>query len=333
MLPVQTLRGGNAMRLIRLAAALACAALAALPALAQTYPQRPVKVLVAFPAGGTVDTLSRIVSQKLSEEWRQSVFVENRPGASGNLGAAAAAQAPADGYTLHFGAQTIAVNVTLAPYRGLDPLNDFEPVILAATAQDVLMVPLSSPFRTVREVIDHAKAHPGELNYASLGPGTSAHLATALFSELAGIKLQHVPYTSVSQAASDVIAGRIAVYLPTLGAHFGNIQGGRVRALAVSGEARNEQLPDVPTFKELGVPFVADTSWYAIYVPKGTSPEIVAAINAAVNRILQMPDVKERAVTLGFRLIGGPPERLTAFLKQDIARWAELAKTGALSAQ
>src|SRR5206468_2151136 len=136
--------------------------------------------------GGTIDTLTRIVAQKLGEEWGQSIVVENRAGAGGNIGAAAAAQAPADGYALHFGAQSLAVNVTIAPYRDFDPVKDFDPVILVATAQDVLMVPTDSPFRSVKELIDYAKAHPGELNYASLGPGTSGHLAITMFSDLAG---------------------------------------------------------------------------------------------------------------------------------------------------
>ena len=181
---------------------------------AQTYPDRPVRILIAFPAGGTIDTLGRILAQKLGEAWGQNVVIENRPGGGGNIGAAAAAKSAPDGYTLHFGAQTLGVNVTLQPSKDFDPLKDFDPIMLVATAQDVLLVPPSSPFRSVRELIDYAKAHPGELNYASLGTGTSGHLATVLFSDLAGIKLQHVPYTSVSQAATDVMSGRIAVFLP-----------------------------------------------------------------------------------------------------------------------
>jgi tripartite-type tricarboxylate transporter receptor subunit TctC len=297
---------------------------------AQGYPERPVRLLIAFPAGGTIDTLGRILAQKLTEAWGQNVVIENRPGAGGNIGAAAAAKAPADGYTLHFGAQTLAVNVTLQPSTEFDPVKDFEPIMLVATAQDVLLVPPNSPFRSVKELIDYAKAHPGELNYASLGTGTSGHLATVMFSELAGIKLQHVPYTSVSQAATDVISGRIAVFLPTLGGHLGNVAAGRMRALAVSGTARATQLPDVPTFNELGVKFVDETSWYALFVPTGTRADIIAKVNADVERILAMPDVKEKGITLGYRYIGGPPEKLAAFLKSEIAKWADLAKSVSL---
>jgi tripartite-type tricarboxylate transporter receptor subunit TctC len=296
---------------------------------AQGYPERPVRLLIAFPAGGTIDTLGRILAQKLTEAWGQNVVIENRPGAGGNIGAAAA-KSPHDGYTLHLGAQTLAANVTLQPSTEFDPVKDFEPIMLVATAQDVLLVPPNSPFRSVKELIDYAKAHPGELNYASLGTGTSGHLATVMFAELAGIKLQHVPYTSVSQAAADVISGRIAVFLPTLGGHLGNVAAGRMRALAVSGTARATQLPDVPTLNELGVRFVDETSWYALFAPKGTRADIIAKVNADVERILAMPDVKEKGGTLGYRYIGGSPEKLAAFLKGEIAKWADLAKSASL---
>jgi len=301
-------------------------------AAAQNYPDRSVRMIVAFPAGGTLDTLARIISQKLTEMWGQSVVVENRAGAGGNIGAVAAAQAAPDGYTLHFGAQSLAVNVTIAPQKGFDPVKNFDPIILVATAQDVLMVPRDSPVHSVKELIDYAKARPGELNYASLGPGTSAHLATVLFSDLAGIKMQHVPYSSVSQAATDVISGRVGVFIPTLGGHLGNIKAGKVLALAVSGSVRADQLPDVPTFKELGVPFVEETSWYGIFALKGTAGDIIAKVNRDVAHILETPELKERSVTLGFRLLGGPPEKLEAMLRSEIAKWAEVAKSASLVA-
>jgi tripartite-type tricarboxylate transporter receptor subunit TctC len=244
-------------------------------------------MIVAFPAGGTLDTLARIISQKLSEKWGKSVLVENRPGAGGNIGAATAARASPDGYTLHFGAQTLAVNVTIAPQEGFDPVKDFDPIILVATAQDVLMVPGNSPFHSVKELIDYAKAHPEQLNYATLGPGTSAHLATVLFSDLVGIKMQNVPYSSVAQATTDLMSEHVSFFIPTLGGHLGTIKAGNLRALAVSGSARADQLPDVPTFKEMGVPFVEETSWYGIYAPKGTPSEIIAKVNGDVSRILE----------------------------------------------
>jgi tripartite-type tricarboxylate transporter receptor subunit TctC len=312
------------------AIALACVLGLHTSASAQAYPDRPVRMLIAFPAGGTIDTLGRILAQKLTEAWGQNVVIENRAGGGGNIGAAAAAKSAPDGYTIHFGAQSLAVNVTLQPSREFDPLKDFDPIMLVASAQDVLVVPANSPFRSVKELIDYAKTHPGELNYASLGTGTSGHLATVLFSDLAGITLQHVPYTTVSQATTDVISGRIAVFLPTLGGHIGNITAGRMRALAVSGTTRAAQLPDVPTFNELGVKFVDETSWYALFAPKGTPKEIIAKVNADVERILALPDVQEKGVTLGYRYVGGSPDKLDVFLKHEIAKWAEVAQSASL---
>jgi tripartite-type tricarboxylate transporter receptor subunit TctC len=312
------------------AAAFVLAALAPHTASAQTYPDRSVRIIIAFAAGGTIDTLGRIVARKLGDAWGQSVVVENRPGASGNIGALAAAQSAPDGYTLHLGGQVLAVNVTLAPMKGLDPVKDFEPLIWIATARDVLMVPPNSPFRSVKELIAYAKAHPGELNYASLGVGSSGHLATTLFSDLAGIKVQHVPYNSYSQAVTDTISGRISLWITTLGGAIGNIQAGKMRALAVSGRERAAQLPDVATFQELGIGFVDETSWYALFAPKGTPKEIVTKINADVNRIIALPDMKERETTLGYRFIGGAPDKLAAMLAHEIAKWAEVANSASL---
>jgi tripartite-type tricarboxylate transporter receptor subunit TctC len=321
------------MRVIARAAALLAVAFAlGLPsAVAQTYPDKTVRMVVAFGAGGTLDTLARIVSGKLSDMWGQQVLVENRPGAGGNIGAAQAAQAPADGYTLHFGAQTLAVNVTIQPHKGFDPVRDLEPVIFVGTAQDVLMVPPNSPARTVPELIDIARKKPGELTYASAGSGSSGHLATVLFGELTGTHFQHVPYNSISQGQMDIMSGRIALWITTLGGQLGNITSGKVRALAVSGNARAEQLPNVPTFNELGVPFVAETSWYGIFAPRGTPRPIVERINRDVNAVLALPDVRERGATLGYRFAGGPPERLVALLKSEIVKWAEIADKAQLA--
>jgi tripartite-type tricarboxylate transporter receptor subunit TctC len=321
--------------LTRIAAALLAmvAVLAPKPSVAQAYPDRSVRMVVAFSAGGTLDTLARIMAQKLGETWGQSVVIENRPGAGGNIGAAAAAQAAPDGYTLHFGAQSLAVNVTIAPHKGFDPVKDFDPVVLVATAQDVLMVPASSPFRSVKELVDYARTHPGELDYASAGQGSSGHLATVMFSELAGIKLQHVPYASQPQAITDIMSGRISLWITTLGGQIGNIKAGKVRPLAVSGTARSEQFPDIPTFRESGIGFVDETSWYGIFAPTGTPKDVVARINGDVNRILALPDMQERATTMGFRWFGGPPDKLAGMLSNEIAKWADVAKRAEMTAK
>ncbi len=313
------------------AAALALLTLSARAA-AQTYPARPVRMVVAFAAGGTIDALGRILARELSARWGQSVVVENRGGAAGNLGAIAAAQAAPDGYTIHLGAQSLATNVTMAPVPNFDPRRDLEPVIAVATAQDVLMVPPASPAHSLPEWIAYAKAHPGELDYASLGTGSSGHLATVLFAQATGLTLEHVPYTSISQAVTDIVAGRISVWLATLGGHLGNIQSGRVRALAVSGLARAPSLPEVPTFAEEGLASLTESTWFGVFVPKGTPKPIIAALNRDLQQVLAEPAMQERAAQLGFRLIGGPPEKLAALLQSDIAKWAEVAKTAGLAA-
>jgi tripartite-type tricarboxylate transporter receptor subunit TctC len=258
------------------------------------------------------------------------VFIENRAGAGGTVGSSVAAQAAPDGYTIVFGGQFMAANVTIAPSANFDPVKSFAPVILVAAGQDALMVPADSPFHSVKAVIDYAKAHPGELTYASLGIGSSGQLASTLFSEVTGITLQHVPYNSFSQAVTDVSAGRISVWLTTLGGSIGHIQAGKLRALAVSGPTRAAQLPDVPTFDELGVAYGNDTSWYALFAPAGTPRDVVAKINADTNKILADTDMKERASKLGFRLVGGSPEQLGAHLKNEIDKWAKVAKAAGL---
>jgi tripartite-type tricarboxylate transporter receptor subunit TctC len=300
---------------------------------AQTYPARPVRMVLAFSAGGTIDALGRILAQKLSERWGQSVVVDNRGGAAGNLGAIAAAQAPPDGSTIHLGAQSLATNVTMAPLPNFDPRRDLAPVIAVATAQDVLMVPPDSPAHSLPEWIAYAKVHPGELNCASLGTGSSGHLATVLFAQVTGLELEHVPYTSISQAVTDIVAGRISVWLATLGGHLGNIQSGRVRALAVSGPARAQSLPAVPTFAEQGVASLTESTWFGIFVPRGTPKPIIAALNRDVEQVLAEPAMRERAAQLGFRLIGGSPDTLAALLQNEIAKWAEVAKTAGLVVQ
>jgi tripartite-type tricarboxylate transporter receptor subunit TctC len=299
---------------------------------AQTYPDRPVRMIIAFSAGGSIDALGRVLAQRLTEVWGQNVVVENRPGGGATIGAVVAARAAPDGYTLHLGAQSLAVNVTAAPSQDFDPLRDFEPVILIGGAQDVLLVPPSSAFHSVGELIANAKAHPGELNTSSLGVGSSSTLATLMFTHAAGIKLQPIPYTAPAQIATDLLSGRLALSIPTLGGRLGDIQTGKARALAVSGPARSPQLPDVPTFAESGIKFVEESSWYALFAPHGVPQDIVLKINADVNRILALPEMKRFETTFGYRFIGGTPDHLREFLKSEIAKWAEFGADALLAA-
>jgi tripartite-type tricarboxylate transporter receptor subunit TctC len=318
---------------VALTAVLAVASAATTPARAQTYPDHAVRLIIPFAPGGSIDTLGRILTEKLGALWGQSMFIENRAGAGGQVGASVAAQAAPDGYTTVFGGQFMAANVTIAPSANFDPVKSFAPIVLVATGQDCLMVPVDSPFHSVKEIIAYAKAHPGELTYASLGVGSSGQLATVLFSEVTGITLQHVPYNSFSQAVTDVEAGRISIWLTTLGGSIGHIQAGKLRPLAVSGPTRAAQLPDVPTFDELGVAYGNDTSWYALFAPAGTPRDAILKINADTNRVLADADVKQRTTNLGFRLVGGTPEQLGAHLRSEIDKWAKVAKAAGLEAK
>ena len=296
---------------------------------ANDYPTRPVRIVIAFSPAGNIDVLGRFIAQKLSDMWGQSVFVENRPGGSGGIGAVAAAQAAPDGSTLHFGAQTLAVNVTLSPTAGFDPVASFEPIMLVASAQEVFQVAVATPFRSVQDVIDYAKANPGKLNYGSVGIGSTSHLANSLFNDVTGVTMQHVPYSQLAQATADVISGRTEIWFGPFGSSLGNIRAGKVRALAVSGPVRAKLLPDVPTLTEVGVKMPEESSWYGFFAPKGTPKPIIDKVNADLERILAMPDMKERETQLGYRFIGGPPDKLAAFLKAEIAKWGALAQKGA----
>jgi tripartite-type tricarboxylate transporter receptor subunit TctC len=283
--------------------------------------------MIAFGSGGTIDTLGRILADKLGDRWKQGVVVENKPGGGGNIGAAAAAASPPDGYSIHLGAQSLATNVTLLPAPNFDPVRDLEPVYFIGYATDVMMVPKDSPFKTLADVIAEGKAKPGSLNYASTGIGSSGHLATVLFSQMAGVQAQHVPYTSLGAAMTDLTGGRLSFWISTLGSNLGNVQAGSVRALGISGAQRAKDIPDVPTFKEQGVALVEPSTWFGIFVPKKTPPDVIAKINRDFAAILAEPALKERLSTLGFTLVGGEPKALADHLSADIAKWAKVASS------
>ena len=311
----------------RLCGAIAALAFSSAIASAQTFPDRPVKLMIAFGSGGTIDTLGRILADKLSDRWKQGVVVENKPGGGGNIGAAAAAATAPDGYSIHLGAQSLATNVTLLPTPNFDPVRDLEPVYFIGYATDVMMVPKDSPYKTLADVIAEGKAKPGSLNYASTGIGSSGHLATVLFSQMAGVQAQHVPYTSLGAAMTDLTGGRLSFWISTLGSNLGNVQAGSVRALGISGAQRAKDIPDVPTFKEQGVALVEPSTWFGVFVPKKTPPDVVAKINRDFAAILAEPPLRERLSSLGFTLVGGEPKALADHLAADIAKWAKVASS------
>jgi tripartite-type tricarboxylate transporter receptor subunit TctC len=234
-----------------------------------------------------------------------------------------------DGYTLHFGAQTLAVNVTLSPTTAFDPVTSFDPIILVATSQEVFQVSAVTPFQSVAEVIAYAKANPGKLNYYSVGIGSTSHLSTVQFMDVTGTVMQHVPYSQMSQGMNDLFSGRTEINFGPMGSSIGNIRAGKLRALALSGPARSKLLPDVPTLTEVGVKMPEESSWYGFFAPKGTPKAIIDKVNKDIATIIDQPDMREREVQLGYRYIGGPPEKLGAFLKSEIAKWDALAKKGA----
>jgi tripartite-type tricarboxylate transporter receptor subunit TctC len=317
--------------ILALVAAAGCA-LAAHPGAAQEpYPSRTVKIVVPAAPGSTTDTLARLVADQLGQKWGKAAIVENIAGGAMNVGATNVARAAPDGYTMLV-APPAPLSFSHLLYKDLayEPTK-WVPITMLAKIPNVLVVRKELPAATLRELIDYAKANPGKLNYASLGTGTSGHLATTLFSDLAGVKLQHVPYSQYSQAVTDFLSGRTALWITTLGGAIGNIQAGKMRALAVSGESRAKQLPDVPTFKEMGVGFSDESSWYALFAPKGTPQAIIGKVNADMTRIIALPDVKERELTMGYRFIGGPPNKLAAFVRSEIAKWAELAQSASLT--
>ena len=300
---------------------------------AQTYPDRPLKMMIAFGSGGTIDTLGRILADKVGERLGQTVTVENRPGGAGNIGAIAASQAAPDGYTVHLAAQSLGTNVTLVPTPNFDPTRDFEPVVFIGYAQDVLMVSPNGPYKTLQELIAAAKANPGKLNYSSTGLGSSGHLATVLFSQLAGFEAQHVPYTSLGSAVTDLQTGRISFWIATLGGHIGNVQAGAVKALAVSGPERAREIPNIPTFKEQGIALVEPSTWFGVFVPKGTPAAVIERLNKEFNAVMAEPAMQQRLTGLGYTLIGGSPDALRKHLDSEIKKWAEVAKSPAFAAK
>ena len=304
------------------------------PSLAQSdFPTRPLKILVPFPPGQISDTVARAIGAGLSEAFGQPVIVENKPGQAGSIGVAQFSKAAPDGYTLHMGGQPLSANVTLAPVPNLDPIRDLDPIFFLGYAQDVMMVGKDSPYSSPLDIVAEGKAKPGELNYASLGLGTSGHLATVLLMDATGLRARHVPYTNVGQMQTDVAANRIHFWISTIGGQLGYIKGGSLKALAVSGEKRASELPDTPTFKELGIPLVDPSTWFGLFAPRGTPREVITRVNADLNAIINAPEMRTKLEALGFSLAGGSPERLSQLMATDIVKWRNVSKSPAYSAQ
>jgi tripartite-type tricarboxylate transporter receptor subunit TctC len=299
---------------------------AAGPAFAQAeWPARPIRLIVPFTAGSSSDIVARIVAQKLGERLKQQVFVENRVGASGNLGSEAVARAEPDGYTMGLAnASTHAVAPSLSSRLAYDPVRDFAPVSMLGSSPFVLSVYPGLPAKSVAELIGLARAKPHTLTYASAGPATLAHLSGALFEKMARIEMVHVPYRGTAQAALDLMEGRVDMQFGTIPPSIGNIRDGRLRALGITGAVRNAALPDVPTIAESGLPGYESSLWQGYVMPGRTPPAIITKANREVTAVLNDPGIRMALSEQGVEPEPGPPEALGDRMRADVAKWHDV---------
>jgi len=300
---------------------------------AASYPSRPIKIVVCVPAGGGVDTITRIVAEKLSHRLGQAVVVENRTGQAGNIGAEVVYGAEPDGYTLLASQPApLTVNVLLYEKLNFDPAR-FEPVAILSSIPNTLTVRPDFPAKNMAEFLAYARAHPGTLNYASQGIGTTSHLTAELFSRKTGIGMVHVPYRGTAPAINDLIASHVDLMFSELASAIRLHQAGRARILAVATRQRNALLPDIPTFIEAGVPDFESDTWNAISAPPKTPPAIVAKLNAAIVDVLKMPDVQDRMQKLTMTPEAMTPDQAKAFIKADTERWTGVIKAANITAE
>jgi tripartite-type tricarboxylate transporter receptor subunit TctC len=324
-------------RQLFLAAALALLSSFATPALAQDWPQpgKPIQLIVPAPGGsGTGDTIARVLAEELQSRLKANFVVDNKPGANGNIGAAAASQMPGDGAHFLFSwAGTLAVNKALYKNLPFDAQKDFVPIVLVADVPNILVINNDIPAKDLAEFERYAKANPGKLNFGSTGIGSSMHLAGELFIRETGAQMTHVPYNAPGTATTNLIAGDIQLMFQLIPGIAGQIKSGKVRAIAVMAPQRSPGLPDVPTTAELGQPKLLSSTWFALLAPKGTAPAIVARMNAVSNEILADPAVKKRLADMGATTIGGTPEQLARHLAAETEKWGRVVREAHIAAQ
>ena len=318
------------MKSYRSLSALALLAMvSALPVWAQSpaWPTKPLKLVIPFPPAGATDTLGRTLAQKLGDALGQPVVVENKPGAGGGIGSDAVAKAPADGYTLLMATtSTHSIGPSLNPKLAYNAEKDFVPVVWVANSTNILVAALNVPATNVAELVAYAKAHPGQLNYASSGNGTIVHLTGELFSSMAGIKMTHVPYKGTALAVPDLMSGQVSIMFDNIVSALPYIKGGKLKALGISGAKRSPLVPDVPTVAESGVPgFVSDT-YFGVFAPVGTPREVVTRLNTAINRILESPDFRDKLAALGAEPAGGSSDRFATEIRGETTKWAKVIK-------
>ena len=299
-------------------------ALSVMNATAQSYPNKPVRLVVPFPAGGATDIFARVLSLKLGDRLGQNVVVENRPGAGGTIGADVVAKTTADGYTLLLAtSSTHAIGPALNPKMPYDAANDFTPVAHVGNAPSIMLVPNSSPAKTLAEWLKYVRQNPGKLNYASSGNGTIVHLTTELFKAQTGAFIVHIPYRGTALAIPDLVSGKVDVLFDSLPTGLPHVREGRLRALAVTSAKRSALAPDLPTVAE-ALPGFESNTWFGLYGPKGLAVETVSKISAAVNQSLNDPDVKERLSRLGIEPVGGSPAQFAQMVTADAAKWKQI---------
>ncbi len=313
---------------LRLAAGIAAMCVIAGAAVAQPYPNKPLRLVVPFGPGGSNDIVGRILAQKMGESLGQPVVVENRPGAGGMVGTDSVVRSAPDGYTLMIGAtSTIAANVGLYPKRGFDPLKHLTPMTQIAEGSFLMAVPASSPAKSVREFIDLARAKPGQLNYGTSGRGSSMHLMGEMFKMMAQVDMVHVPYKAGGSAIADLAVDRVQLLYSDLAALLPFVKSGQVRALAVTTPKRSALLPELPTMSEAGVPGYDATSWYGILGHAGLSRDLVMRLNAELSRIVHSADIKERFATMGIEPVTGTPEQFADYIREQVVKWSAVAKS------
>lgn len=307
------------------AIALAVAALAP-SAWGQTYPAKAIRIVVPFPAGGTSDILSRAIGQKLTEEWKQPVVVDNRPGAGANIGAEIVVKSSPDGYTLLLASTIHTINPSLYRKLAYDPIRDFTPITLIAATSQVLAVHPSLPVRTMKELIAYAKKRPGQINYSSAGNGSQPHLTAELFKSRTGIDIVHVPYKGAPPAMNDLLAGHVALSFATSPSAVPHVKSGKLRALAVSTAKRISALPDVPTIDESGVPGFEASGANGLVGPAGMPAAVVEKLNAAIVRIVKEPAMQKFLSEQGAEPLTTTPAEYGAYIRSEVAKWAKAVK-------
>ena len=300
-------------------------------AAAQGWPTKPVKLIVSYPPGGTVDAVGRVIAPRLSERLGQPVVIDNRAGAGGAIGGDAVAKSPADGYTLLLDPSNHAQNPALRSKMPFDTLRDLAPVSLLVKVPNVLVVTPSTPYRSVKDLLVQAKARPGEINFASSGNGSAQHLAGELFQAMGGVQLTHVAYKGGGPALTDVMAGQVPVFFASLASSLPYIQAEKLRAIAVTGKSRSPVLPQLPTVAESGLPGYEVYEWNAILVPRGTPAPVVDRLATELAAVLREPEVKSRLQAMGAEVIGAGPAELERSRRAEIEKWTKLAKDNRIS--